>query len=70
MSATEIFRSGTLTIASQFGVETEYGQIAPGFIANLVLLDANPFETISAWRNIETVILRGEVIERDSLQAH
>ncbi|WP_440957166.1 amidohydrolase family protein [Oceanicaulis sp. LC35] len=69
MSATEIFRSGTLTIAAQFGLESEYGQIAPGFIANLVLLEDNPFETVSAWRSIDVVILRGEVIERDSLRA-
>lgn len=69
MSATEIFRSGTLTIAAQFGLEAEYGQIAPGFVANLVLLDENPFESVSAWRSLDVVILRGEVIERDSLRA-
>ncbi|MAB69198.1 MAG: amidohydrolase [Oceanicaulis sp.] len=69
MSATDIFRSGTLTIANQFGLETEYGQIAPGFIANLVLLKENPFESVSAWRSIDAVILHGEVIERDSLRA-
>lgn len=70
VSATDIFRSGTLTIANQFGLEAEYGQIAPGFVANLVLLEENPFESVSAWRTVDVVVLRGEVIERDSLRAH
>lgn len=70
VSATDIFRFGTLTIANQFGLEAEYGQIAPGFVANLVLLEENPFESVSAWRTVDVVVLRGEVIERDSLRAH
>jgi imidazolonepropionase-like amidohydrolase len=69
MSAAEIFRSGTLTIAAQFGLEAEYGRIAPGYVANLVLLGSDPFDSVAAWRDIETVVLRGEVIARDSLQA-
>lgn len=69
MSAREILRSGTLSIAEMFGLEAEYGRIAPGFVANLVLLEENPFESVRAWRSLDVVILRGEVIERDSLRA-
>jgi hypothetical protein len=34
-----------------------------------VLLDANPLASIEAWTKIDTVILRGQPIERESLAA-
>jgi imidazolonepropionase-like amidohydrolase len=69
MSPADILRSGTLTIAEQFGVDSTYGRIATGFAANLVLLNDNPLEDVAAWREIEFVILHGAVIERSSLRA-
>lgn len=64
-----IFRAGTINTARQFKLEKDYGTIAVGKIANLVLLDANPLETVRAWSLIDKIILRGRVIERESLAA-
>ena len=40
-----------------------------GKIANLLLLTANPLDTMRAWTQIDKVILHGAVIERASLAA-
>jgi imidazolonepropionase-like amidohydrolase len=45
------------------------GMLATGKVADLVVLNANPVQNISATRNIAMVILRGRVIRPDSLRA-
>lgn len=45
------------------------GLLAPGKVADLVVLNGNPANNISATRNIAMVILRGRVIRPDSLRA-
>jgi imidazolonepropionase-like amidohydrolase len=64
-----IFRAATLNNARQFGLDKEYGTVEPGKHANLLLLTANPLETMRAWAQIDKVILHGNVIERESLAA-
>ena len=64
-----IFRAGTINTARQFKLEKDYGTISAGKIANLLILDANPLETVRAWSMIDKVILHGKVIERESLAA-
>ncbi len=44
------------------------GTIAPGQVADLVALDANPAADISATRRIALVMVRGRLIEPDSLR--
>src|SRR5262245_31071513 len=44
------------------------GFIAPGKVADLVVLNANPVRDISATRNIAMVMLRGRLIRPDSLR--
>lgn len=44
-----------------------YGDIAPGKSADIVLLDKNPLDDISATQAINTVILRGTVYDRKAL---
>lgn len=41
--------------------------VEPGDEANLVVLDGSPIEDIRNTRRIRAVILRGEVVDRDSL---
>jgi len=43
------------------------GQIAPGKEANLVLLSENPLQDIGHTRSIETVFMRGKVLDRATL---
>jgi imidazolonepropionase-like amidohydrolase len=64
-----IFAAGTLNNARQIGLEKDYGTIEKGKIANLLLLEANPLARLDAWTRIDTVILRGEPIDRDTLAA-
>jgi imidazolonepropionase-like amidohydrolase len=64
-----IFEAATLRNAEVFGLADEVGRIAPGMHADLLLLVANPLETLEAYDQIETVILDGQPINRDKLSA-
>jgi imidazolonepropionase-like amidohydrolase len=64
-----ILRAATINNARQFGLEKDYGTVETGKVANLLLLTANPLETMRAWTSIDRVILRGNVIKRESLAA-
>ncbi|HLU06092.1 MAG TPA: amidohydrolase family protein [Woeseiaceae bacterium] len=64
-----IFRAATINNARQFKLDRDYGTVAEGKIANLLLLDANPLETVRAFSLIDKVVLRGTVIERETLAA-
>jgi imidazolonepropionase-like amidohydrolase len=64
-----IFRAATLNNARQFGLDKDYGTVEAGKHANLLLLTANPLETMRAWAQIEKIILHGTVIERETLAA-
>jgi imidazolonepropionase-like amidohydrolase len=64
-----IFRAATINNARQFGLDKDYGTVEAGKHANLLLLTANPLETMRAWTQIEKIILHGEVIERETLTA-
>ena len=64
-----IFRAATINNARQFELDGDYGTDEEGKIANLLLLDANPLQTVRAFSLIDKVVLRGTVIERETLAA-
>jgi Imidazolonepropionase and related amidohydrolases len=64
-----IFAAGTINNARQLGMEKDYGTVQKGKIANLLLLEANPLSNVEGWTSIDTVILRGEPIDREVLAA-
>lgn len=64
-----IFAAGTINNAQRFKLEKDYGTIERGKIANLLLLDGNPLASVDAWTLIDTVILHGEPIQRETLAA-
>jgi hypothetical protein len=64
-----ILRAATINNARQFKLDKDYGTVSVGKIANLLLLDANPLETVRAWSLIDKIVLRGDVIERETLGA-
>jgi len=45
------------------------GMLAPGKVADLVVLNGNPAGNIGATRNIAMVMIRGRMIRPDSLRA-
>ena len=67
MTPKEALYTATVRPAEFFGLEAEMGQLAEGFLADAVLLDANPLEAISNVRSVNTVIHRGVVLERSAL---
>ena len=64
-----ILAAGTINPARQFGLDAHYGTVEVGKIANLLLLTEDPRVDAAAWNSIETVILHGEPIVRESLSA-
>jgi hypothetical protein len=65
----DILRAATTVPAEYLGRTRELGGIAPGKLADLVLLDADPTQKISNTRTIAAVILGGRVFDRSALDA-
>lgn len=57
-------RAATLAPADWFGMQDSLGTVAPGKLADLVLLDANPLSDIRNLRRIRAVLLQGRVVRR------
>jgi hypothetical protein len=55
------------TVTPNEWIGANAGQIQPGKAANLVLLSENPLEDIGNTRSIETVIMRGKLLDRATL---
>ncbi len=69
ISLDAIFKAATFNNAKAFHLEALYGKIERGNIANLLILNSNPLETIEAYNSIEKIIINGEIINRDQLSA-
>lgn len=64
-----VLRAATLDNAKAFWLDAEIGSVEVSKRADLLLLTANPQQTLDAYDSIERIILGGEVIERESLAA-
>jgi imidazolonepropionase-like amidohydrolase len=62
-----IMRAATLDNAVAFGLSADLGTIQVGKRADLLLLHANPLETIAAYDGIEMIFLNGVPIARAAL---
>lgn len=70
LTPAEALRAATTAPATFMGLGDELGRVAPGYVADLILLDENPLSDIRATRSVSTVILRGdEVLDRRALEA-
>jgi imidazolonepropionase-like amidohydrolase len=65
----QILSSGTTNIARYFGRQKEIGTVAPGQIADLVLLDANPLRDVANFARQTGTMTRGRWHPRDELLA-
>jgi hypothetical protein len=65
----EILAAATVRNAELFGVAAEYGTIAAGKRANLLLLRADPLASTAAFDAIETVFVDGKPVARGELRA-
>ncbi len=64
LSAAEALRAGTVNGAAAAGQDADMGRIAPGRLANFVLLDRNPAESIAHLRTIRFTVKRGRLFPR------
>ncbi len=69
LTPAEALVAATLSPARYFGLEGEYGSIAEGKAADLVLLRENPLADIRNSRSIEAVVLGGRLYRRPDLDA-
>ncbi|WP_296386401.1 amidohydrolase family protein [Winogradskyella sp.] len=65
----KILASATIENAKAFQLDHLYGTVEKGKKANLLLLDKNPLEDISAYNSILKVIIGGKIINRGNLSA-
>ncbi len=67
-----ILESGSRRVAeyaaSELGYVEDFGRVAPGARADLILVEANPLEALEALRDPAGVMVRGHWLPRDELQ--
>lgn len=65
----EALRTATLNPAKYFGETARFGSVAPGKLADMVLLDADPIADIRNTSRIRAVIADGRYLDRRALDA-
>ncbi len=63
----QILQASTINGAKAMGQEKQWGSIAKNKLANMLLLSANPLDSLSNWRKMEWVMNRGVLFHPDSL---
>lgn len=63
----EIITSGTINPAKYFNAMDEFGQVKEGLSADLVILNDNPLENLSALQKINGVFLKGQWISKERI---
>jgi len=58
-------RSVTVNPAKLLSAEHELGQVKPGFLADLIAVDADPTQSVSAMRAVSFVLAAGSVVRDD-----
>lgn len=67
MSNLEILQSGTLNPAYFFGLEEQFGEVKTGLEADLVLVDGNPLEDLTALKQISGVMRQGKWYSKEQI---
>ena len=73
LSPADALFAATVAPTEYYGVCDRYGSVAPGKIADLLLLDANPLEDIRNTQRLAGVIFNGNLYDRaalDGIQSH
>lgn len=65
----EALRAATLNPARYFDKTSEFGAVAPGMVADLVLIDGDPLADIRNARRISSVVVNGRYLDRQTLDA-
>ena len=67
LSPVDALRAATLEPARYFGLESQYGTVEEGKVADLVVLTANPLDDIRNTLRIDMVVFSGHVYDRAAL---
>ena len=69
LTPAEALQTATINPARFLRIDESFGTVEVGKIADLVLLDANPLESISHTKEIFSVMLNGKLLIREVLQS-
>jgi imidazolonepropionase-like amidohydrolase len=64
-----LLEGATIEAARAFHLDSLYGTVEAGKVANLLLLRGNPLETVKAYDAIDLVVVRGKMVARSVLAA-
>lgn len=67
MSNLQVIKCGTINGARHLGMDKEIGSLAPGKLADLVVLDANPLDDIRNTEKISMVMVNGRLYDAANL---
>ncbi|HEV3251712.1 MAG TPA: amidohydrolase family protein [Puia sp.] len=65
----KILAAATIKNAEAFNLEKLYGTVEIGKNANLLILNKNPLKDITAYNDISQIIIKGKIINRNTLSA-
>ena len=65
MTALDAVRAATSSNARFFGIDDEVGTVREGLLADLIAVEGDPTQDISALRNVRFVMKGGEIVRRD-----
>ncbi len=64
----EIIQSGTINPAQYFDALEEFGQVKEGLSADLIILQENPLKNLSALKQIEGVLVKGQWLSKQMIE--
>jgi imidazolonepropionase-like amidohydrolase len=64
-----LLEGATIEAARAFHLDSLYGTVERGKVANLLLLRADPLKTVEAYDAIDLVVVRGRLVDRSVLAA-
>ncbi len=70
MEPMAMLMAATRDIARAYKRDADLGTVAPGKIADLVILDRNPLESAQNYRSIHQVVKSGRIVDRQALPTH
>jgi imidazolonepropionase-like amidohydrolase len=65
----QALQTGTVNVAQFYDAEDERGTVAEGMVADLILVNGNPLENVGAVRRPAGVMVRGEWVSGEEIEA-
>jgi len=69
MSPLQILQAATINVARAYRLDSDFGTVESGKVADFTILDRNPLDGAAAMRSVSMVVKDGVVVDRDALPA-